>query len=418
VTLLRAAAAFALLAASCGGSAENTGNPVTLRVSAASGLSQFVPGPNQSGSTAAALDLVYDPLDQHFASITADGASVLAQRSPSSPFTSEELARSFRFQGLRSAKAVDSGQVVLEFEDESTTAYVAYSGIDTGPFALAEQTADRVTLRGRHPVSSTAIEIIELEKTTRSDEWRKLMARQLDVIPMANSIYRREFEGLETVRLFDLAPTYGVALYFNASRPPFSNPSLRRRISFALRRKAIGRVSCGSAECAFPDPTPIEGGSPSEDPLNLRTSLVVFEGDSSVTFAAGVIQHQLAPLGVTLDIKEVGIAELTRQSKSGEYTIWLAPIPLGDLSYGFFLSPGHAKGMSLTGFANPAYDAAVEAGDLATAREIIEREVPVTRLYEPRAFAAVDARFCGDVTAEAQSWRWMAELRLCDDDAP
>jgi hypothetical protein len=39
--------------------------------------------------------------------------------------------------------------------------------------------------------------------------------------------------------------------------------------------------------------------------------------------------------------------------------------------------------------------------------------MPATLLYERRSFAAIDSRFCGDVTPSLTSWRWMAALHLC-----
>ena len=71
-----------------------------------------------------------------------------------------------------------------------------------------------------------------------------------------------------------------------------------------------------------------------------------------------------------------------------------------------------------SGFADPTYDEAVRRGDLAAAQAILDQAMPVTPLYEYRTFAAVDARFCGDVTPSAQSWRWMADLYPCEDATP
>ena len=55
----------------------------------------------------------------------------------------------------------------------------------------------------------------------------------------------------------------------------------------------------------------------------------------------------------------------------------------------------------------------VDNGDLATAAEILRRDVPATPLYVMQEFAAIDSRFCGEVMPSITSWLWLADLRPC-----
>jgi hypothetical protein len=42
----------------------------------------------------------------------------------------------------------------------------------------------------------------------------------------------------------------------------------------------------------------------------------------------------------------------------------------------------------------------------------------VTRLFEVRTFAAIDAGFCGTVSPSDSSWRWLSELYPCEAGEP
>jgi hypothetical protein len=102
----------------------------------------------------------------------------------------------------------------------------------------------------------------------------------------------------------------------------------------------------------------------------------------------------------------------------GDYVLAMLPLTTSDRRFGFFLSPGNPKGIPVTGFASSEYDEAVERGDLRAAQGILDRDVPVTRLFEFRSFAAVDAAFCGDVTPSTSSWLWLSKLYPCEEGPP
>ena len=412
---LRAAAILTFFVA-CGGSGEPQTGATRLRVSATAGIADFEPGPQISGSTAAALDLVYDLPADHFSVVRVDGTSALVERLPSSPLSTQELAPKIRYRGLQSAEVVGDEQIKLQFADERTAhLFGTYldAGIDTGPFRLVSSSDESVLLERRR---GTGVEVIEIVASTRRDEWRRLMARELDVIPQAAFIYREQLEGIGTVRLLDIPTLYNVALYFNVRREALASVETRRRLVASLNREAIARVACGTPACAHE--VPVTAGD-EDAPLPEVLTMLIAKTDTAAQLAASVVRHQLGKLGIVLQLDLVAIDELVTRTARGDYDLTLGPLPARELGFPFFLSPSHARSPgTVTGFSHSDYDAAYERNDLDAAQAILDREVPVTPLFEQRAFAAVDARFCGDVTPSATSWRWMADLHPCEEEEP
>ena len=395
---------------SCSGSrSTDLDQEIVLRVSAVAGITELVPGLEVSGSSAAALDLVFDEPSLHIESMSAEGSRVILIRRSAARFSSQELAAALRAKGMASARALDETRIEVTFADNATASLVAQYqafGFELGPFQIDAQDDEHIRLVRR---GAGGIDAIELMAATRSDEWRKLMAHDLDVIPWAASPYRDQFEGVGSVRVVDIPVQSIAALYFNVRAAGVSSAEVRRTIAGAISRKAIARLSCGDASCAVPDPP-----RPStRAKIPSRLSLAVAQDDSALLIAAKVLRHQLWSLDTELQIRAVSIADLQQLLNAGEFELALFPLAKGELRFGFFLSPGHARAFPVTGYSNPEYDAAVDRRDVATADAILEREAPVTPLFEMRSFAAIDSRFCGEVVPSGTSWRWLAELYPC-----
>lgn len=396
----------------CGGAGDDRANPVVFRVGATAGLAPLAPGPLVSSSSAAAMDLVFEVATDHVSEMRAEGRRVLMTRRPDSPFTTEQLARSLRYPGLLAATAVDSEHIEAEYRDEknarSSVDPITQAAFDVGPFRVELQRSGRAQLRRR---AAGAIDVIEIFELPASDEWRKLMARELDVMPFSPSIYRNEFEGMGSVRLLDIPPTLSAALFFNVRDPDLQDPRVRRRIAASLNRPAIARVASGDPSSA--EDAPVRG--PIERvPLPHRLTLLVGQDESTLLLAASVLRHQLDRLGVMVDVVPMKADDLLAEVERGRHQLVLGPLPIGERRFGRFVSPRKGD-PPMSGFIDPAYDAAVAGKDLARAQAILDEEVPATPLYEWRAFAAIDSRFCGNVTPSAHSWRWMADLHPCDE---
>ena len=359
------------------------------------------------------MDLVFEPIDAHIESVRAEGSSVILVRRANSRLSARELASLLRGKELSSAHALDEQRIEARFADQQTAVLVAeYAGLgfDSGPFSVDAHAPDRVRLLGR---KATAIDAIELVTSSRSDEWRLLLAHELDVVPWANTIYRTEFAGMTSVRLVDIPANDTAALYFNVRTAALAQANVRRDIARGVNREAIARLVCGDPRCAVAI-APVEPVTP----LPTRLSVLVPEDDSSLRSAARIIRHQLWRLNLEIEVRPMPVAKMVEAMTTGQFELAMLPLTLSDLRFGFFLSPGHPKGIPMTGFANKEYDTAVEGGDLATAQAILDREFPVTRLFELRSFAAIDSRFCGNVAPKASSWLWMSELYPCEEGSP
>jgi hypothetical protein len=400
------AALLLLLLSACGGAGDDQRDEVVFRVGATAGLSAFVPGDTLSGSSAAAADLIFDLDEEHIEKISRVGSTLLLSRRSSSPYTAEQLASSLRSQYLISARASGPELIEAVFTDAATVerSPLLYLGFDLGPFAVESHEPGRVRLRRR---GRSAIDVIDIIEVSASDEWRKLMARELDVMSASPAIFREQFAGMDSVRLLDIPATRSATLYFNVRSPALDNPAARRRIAAALNRSAIARVATGDEASAIRS-SAVAGDEAVQMPT--RLSLLVVEGESATLLAASVVRHQLGRLGIAVDVEGLPLEQVIARLDNGRHQLVILPLPKDEHRFGRFLSDAPA----MTGFSDPEYDAAVTTRDLARAQAILDREVPATELYEWSTFAAIDSRFCGDVTPEDTSWRWMADLRPCE----
>ncbi|HKE16692.1 MAG TPA: ABC transporter substrate-binding protein [Kofleriaceae bacterium] len=400
---------FILLSA-CSGSSDGQAEDIVFRVGATAGLSAFIPGATLQGSSAAAADLIYELGTEHIEGIERAGPRLILKRRARSRFTVQQLASSLRSQNLVSARAIAPDLIEAVFTDAASAERTDPWSLvfDVGPFKVESQSQGHARLRRR---GRSAIDVIEIVEVSASDEWRKLMARELDVMSSSPALFREQFAGMASVRVLDIPATITATLFFNVHNPALAAVEVRRRIAAGLNREAIARVATGDASSARPS----QAGTQGAVRLPGRLSLLALEGDSTTVLAASVIRHQLGRLGVVVDVLPVSLEEFGSRLDSGSHELALGPLPKGDRRFGRFMTPGPTT-PSMTGFADPDYDAAVRRQDLAQARAILDREVPATELYEVRTFAAIDARFCGDVTPNDTSWRWMADLHLCQND--
>lgn len=409
----RAAAAIAILIGCGGPRSSDEDGEVVLRVSAVGGLSDLTPGLEVSGASAAAMDLVFALPDQYVESMTSVGSTVTMVRRANVSESTEELARALRGKELQSVRALDERRIEARCADEKTATLVAQYeavGFDLGPFAV--DTRGDATIRLVRREESPGIDVIELVESTRADEWRRLMAHEIDVVPETASVYRNYFEGLSSVRAVDTAVKDTAAMYFNVRAPGLDSADARRTIARTIHREAIATLACGVASCASPTKLPDAHAK-----LPSRLELLVIDDLSTLRTAAKILRHQLWPLGVDVVIQPVTAAEIVERMTAGQFHIAVLPLSLGEHRFGFFLSPGHPRGLPMTGYANPEYDAAVERGDLETAQAILDRDVPVTRLFENRYFAAIDGRFCVHMKPTVGSLLWLSELYPCEEGA-
>ncbi len=356
------------------------------------------------------MDLVYEPYTRFTSHISTNGKDVVLARLSSSSYGCAELARAFRFEGLETARCGSDDHIFLHFDAPATArAFVEgwAQSLDLGPFEVAEQNNQHIVLRRR---GTTRLDQIEILAMGADEQWRRLLARDIDVIPSADSIHEHRLAGVGSVRLISLAPTSQYALWFN-TRSSTLPPIVRTAIARAIKRDAIAAIACGSAACAssswLPAPAPeIEADLP--DTL----SLISLDTDEGASLAGKVIKHQLrAKLDVILE--QISVDQVFQRVQSGQFDMALLPATMD--ADRLFVSD---EPRNVSGYANPAYDRAVLDGDLATAREILSQDMPAYPLYELRTFSAVDERFCGGAPERTISWRWLAEVYPCSEGEP
>ncbi len=402
-----------LLATSCQ-SQEDERRPQALTVGATWGITSFEPDDSLSGSTATAIDLLFDSVADHIASAQAQGRVVRFTLREDTPYTSEILADSFSYSTLVSSRVVDSRHIETTFADEDAALKVAtlsYGSFALGPFVLAQQTKTTARLQRK---SKQAFQEIILQEVTAQDEWRLFLSRKLNVIPHASILYRKELAQLPSVKLIDYPPSHDVALFFNTNRPALRAANSRRYLASQIDRTALSRALFGTPEQSLPQPKPT-----AEVPtFDLPLRIAYLKDSFQLKRTAEILQFQLAEYNILLQLHPLPIAELIQYCLSDAYDLALFPVPMGKDRYDRFLSPSHPASINFTSFASPLYDRAYAANDEAQLKAILSEELPVSFLYRQLYFAAMDASLCNDKQPKMGSWHWLASIHPCESDTP
>ena len=402
----RVAAAIAVIVyAGCGDSSDRRASTVVLRVSATHGLTPVLAGPPFDGSTAYAMDLVFQSWDQHVRIDGRDGATVHMSRLPKSPFTAGQLGDALRFEGL-SKVSVDDQRIDAVFATAEAAAYLHRLAqlrrgrlklFELGPYRVGSRRHDRVFLDRRTPGGGA--DVIEIVASDATREWRDLFAHNVDVIASAPELHRQQFDGINSVRRIDIPVTTLMTMAVNPHDGALRSQDVRSRLLSLLDTPAISRVACGSRNCwvePWYRPT-----VKSIAPLPEQLSILVLETDSPALAASRVVKHQLRRDGVSVEINAVSLQALRNRHQAGQYQLMLIPTPS-------VLDPAAVKIIELLQPANETKRSALE---------LLREQALAVPLYKMRFFAAVDARFCGGNPRSFSSWAWLAELELCRDRA-
>jgi peptide/nickel transport system substrate-binding protein len=131
-----------------------------------------------------------------------------------------------------------------------------------------------------------------------------------------------------------------------------------------------------------------------------------------------LIQADLAAVGGRVRIRqlELGAFLAAAQNPAREYDALVTGIP-GDLGLGYlralFDSRRREGPQQYAQYANPAVDAALDAGDFAAVQRLVAAELPVTWLYHARGVQGTSRRLHGvrmDLRGElATVWQWRLE---------
>lgn len=338
----------------------------------------------------------------------ADPSTVVLRLKQPSPNLLTNLG-GFKGMAIVQRKNVESGQI-------------ATHPVGTGPFSFqGQKSGDSITLTanprywaGPPKVSGVTFRFIP-EKSTA------LSALQAGEIDWTDSIPTQRVNQLrddDTINLAVVPSNDYWYLALNEARKPWDDVRVRQAIAYAIDRDAIvTATSYGTAannQLAIPkgnvwytdyhrynydiDKAKDLLAQANAQPQNLDM-LVTTEYPETVT-AAQIIADNLAPLGITVDIRTVDFATWLDEQNSGHFDMlmmgWLGNIDPDD----FYYAQHHTNGTSnAQKYSNPEVDRLLDAGRVETnqdaraeiyrkAATVIADECSYIYLYNPSVIQA------------------------------
>ena len=355
----------------------------------------------------------------------------------------EELTNSDKFAAVTDITAVDPATVRITVKQPTPNlltnlggfkgmAIVSRANVDsgaiatkpvgTGPFSFAGATSgDSITLRanptywgGPPRISGVTFRFIPEPSTA-------LSALQAGEVDWTDSIPPQRVSQLRDDDSLRMAVTPSNDYWYlalNDARPPWNDVRVRQAIAYGIDRDAI--VAATSYGTAAKNQLAIPQGNPWFTPYDTYSydidkakallaeagatpqrmdMLVTTEYPETVT-AAQIIADNLAPLGITVDIRTVDFATWLDEQNTGNFDMlmmgWLGNIDPDD----FYYAQHHTDGTSnAQKFSDPEVDRLLDAGrvetdrdarrdDYARAATLIADKVSYIYLYNPSVIQA------------------------------
>ncbi len=315
----------------------------------------------------------------------------------------------FKGMAIVSRRNVESGEI-------------ATNPVGTGPFAFAGQrSGDSITLRANPDYWGGPPKVPGVTFRFISEPSTALSALQAGEVDWTDSIPTQRVSQLDGDDSLSLAVTPSNDYWYlalNNAKPPWNDVRVRQAIAYGIDRDAIvAATSYGTAalnQLAIPEGNPWftpydtysydidratsllqEAGSQPQD-LDM---LVTSEYPETVT-AAQIIADNLAPLGITVNIRTVDFATWLDEQNNGNFDMlmmgWLGNIDPDD----FYYAQHHTDGTSnAQKFSDPEVDRLLDAGrvetdrdaradDYAKAATLIADNVSYIYLYNPSVIQA------------------------------
>ena len=306
---------------------------------------------------------------------------------------------------------------------------IATHPIGTGPFVFQSQkSGDSINLRTNPSYWGGAPKVSGVTFRFISEPSTALSALQAGEIDWTDSIPTQRVAQLKDDESIRLAVTPGNDYWYlalNEARAPWNDVRVRRAIAYAIDRGAI--VQATSYGTAVANQLAIPKGNPwytnyntysydikkakdllrdaGASPKNLDM-LVTAEYPKTVT-AAQIIADNLAPLGITVNIRTVDFATWLDEQNSGHFDMlmmgWLGNIDPDD----FYYAQQHTNGTgNAQKFSNPEVDRLLDSGrtetnpearkaDYDKAARIIADEVSYIYLYNPSVIQSWNPNLSG-----------------------
>ena len=315
----------------------------------------------------------------------------------------------FKGMAIVSRRNVESGEITTH-------------PIGTGPFSFSGQkSGDSITLKANPSYWGTPPKISGVTFRFISEPTTALSALQAGEVDWTDSIPPQRVAQLRDDDSINLAVTPSNDYWYlalNEARKPWSDVRVRQAIAYGIDRDAIvAATSYGTAaanQLAIPEGNPWytaydrygydiekakgllrEAGATDTD-LDM---LVTSEYPETVT-AAQVIADNLAPLGITVNIRTVDFATWLDEQNTGNFDMlmmgWLGNIDPDD----FYYAQHHTDGTSnAQKFSDPEVDRLLDGGRVETnhqaraglysrAATIIADKVSYIYLYNPSVIQA------------------------------
>jgi peptide/nickel transport system substrate-binding protein len=381
-----------------------------------------------------------------------------------SPFTADDVVYSYRriideklanvdkFGAVTDVQALDPATVVIRVKQPTPnlltnlggfkgmaivsrgnveSGQIATHPVGTGPFSfVSRESGDDIVLKanpnywgGPPKIPGVTFQFIPEPSTA-------LSALQAGEIDWTDSVPTQRVAQLRNDDSIHLAVTPSNDYWYlalNEAKPPWNDPRVRQAIAYAIDRKAIVQAtSYGTAvanQLAIPEGNPwyapydkYDVAADTDKAKSLLAEagaapktmdmLVTSEYPQTVT-AAQVIADNLAPLGITVNIRTVDMATWLDQQNSGNFDMlmmgWLGNIDPDD----FYYAQHHTGGSSnAQKFSNPDVDRLLDAGrretdqnarrdDYAKAATLIADQVSYIYLYNPSVIQAWTTKLGG-----------------------
>jgi len=211
---------------------------------------------------------------------------------------------------------------------------------------------------------------------------------QIDQFPAWSTVSTLKSTPGVAVSLFPSTETNYLA--FNEKVKPFQDVNVRRAISYAINREALVKaVLFGNGQPAnsiFPPQLnyydPNSGGlqynladakaamAKSSVPNGFTTTLLLPSGNSDYATIATIVQAELKPLGINVQIQQLDPNTANENFQSGKYdmtfSLWTMDIPDPDELATFALDPTAGSKSFFTFYDNPTVVNAVHAAEVTT----------------------------------------------------
>ncbi|MBX7431559.1 ABC transporter substrate-binding protein [Mycobacterium sp. Y57] len=323
----------------------------------------------------------------------------------------------FKGMAIVSRRNVESGEI-------------ATHPIGTGPFSFVDQrSGDSITLAANPDYWDGAPGVGEVVFRFISEPSTAISALQAGEIDWTDSVAPQRVSQLSEDESVTLAVTPSNDYWYlalNEAREPWNDVRVRQAIAYAIDRDAI--VQATSYDTAAENQLAIPEGNPWYVPYDRYTEgglakarellqeagaapttmdmLVTNDYPETVT-AAQIVADNLAPLGITVNIRTVDFATWLDEQNNGNFDMlmmgWLGNIDPDDFYYALHHTDGTSNAQK---FSDPEVDRLLEAGRVETdhdarfddyrrAATLIADGVSYIYLYNPSVIQAWNPELSG-----------------------